>query len=387
MEKSTLAEYRLLHQRASFFTATSLFFDADDGDQTPLELAGERVGITDSGEPYSLPSVMPGTAQAEERVRTLLKTAKARHGLFRGRSRAPLVAVLVAALALFAAGLGYCMNAARPLSAPPAEAAPEKPLVPAVFETLSAMADIILQADGTLLRWTYDENAVPPIHAAVEGPEAERLIEASGGIPHIVLSGISNVRYAGEKARYDAVFLFRAGDYLLPRPRVPENGETAIAALSAARAGIMRAGASVSSETIPMPENGYAAAIRFSGGRDAAAGAFSVLEKELPENGARITQMSVSYEEGRFEITLAFVPAGQESDGQLALGWMETVMDAFGAAAPPPSLPPRPAPVQAPRNDTEGYVKIGVIYDNDGVPHVYYRTKEGRIVAEPELWE
>jgi hypothetical protein len=384
MEKSTLAEYRLLHQRASFFTATSLFFDADDGDQTPLELAGERVGITDLGEPYSLPSVTPDPAQAEERVRMLLKTAKARRGLFRGRTRAALVAVLVAALALFAAGLGYYMNVSRPLPAPPAETAPEKPLMPTAFETLFATADRISRIGGMLFRWTYDENAVPPVHVSVEGPEAERLLEASGDIPHIALSGISNVRYAGEKARYDAVFLFRAGDYLLPRPLIPENGDTAIAVLSAARAGIMRSGASVSSETIPMPENGYAAAIHFSGGRDAAAGAFSVLEKELPGNGARITQMSVSYEEGRFEITLTFVPAGQESGGQLALGWTGAVMDAFGAAAPPPSPPPRNAPVHPPRNDTEGYVKIGVIYDNDGVPHVYYRTKDGRIVTEME---
>jgi hypothetical protein len=387
MEKPVLAEYRLLHPRASFFTATSLLFDADGGGTAPpLELAGERVGITDSGEPFSLPQATPGPAREdeEERVLTLLKKAAARRGLFRKRSRAPLLAALGAALALLAAGTVYLLNAARPPPAPPAEAPPEKLPLPSVFGTLHAMAETVSKIDGTLLRWSYDENAVPQVLAAIAGPEAERLIAAAGGIPHIALSGISNVRYDGGKARYDAAFLFRSDDYILPRTRLPENGDTAIAALSAARAGITRAGASVSSETIPMPENGFAASIHFSGGRNAAEGAFSALEKDLPQYGARVSRLSVSREEGRFEIALAFVPAERENGGRPAPGWTGTVMDVFGAAVPPPSPPPRPAPAPPRPAIPEGSVKIGAIYDNDGAPHIYYRTKEGRVIAAPE---
>jgi hypothetical protein len=384
MEKSVLSEYRLLNPHSVFFTATSLFFKPY-GREKPadLELSGERVGFTEAGEPYSLPVDTPERSEEDGRVLKLLKTAKVKSAVFQKRPRFPFFAALSAlVLVIVLGGIGYAAkkrNRVQPIAIPVSVKAP----IPVVFRTLADISVCIAKAGGTIMRLRYDVYSKPEMVIAIQGPDVEYIFEITNKIPYLVLSNISDVRYVEKKAQYDAAFMFHYDDYAPPHPYIPEDGGAVLAVHSSVRAGIMEGGVSIISETLPVRENGFASVINFTGGRKATAAAFSFMERELPKNGMNITRMDFSFESGRFDVLITFIPVAAAEYTPLVQDWTDTLMAAFDAVEePPPAPPPRPV-VQKVNKDREGYVKIGVIRGDDG-SYVYYRTKEGKIVVESE---
>jgi hypothetical protein len=391
MVKTTLAEYRLLNPRSIFFTATSLFLNMSGAENAAaVELADERIGFMDTGEPYSEPCDNPVAAGSEEyrRVQKLLKTAKGKNAVFKKRSRHPVIISVVGVLTTILAGVLYYPIKKAPYVPPAAEPVLEKDVIPTVFETLSDISGHITKVGGTMTGLRYDVYSDPEINIAVKGPDVEHIFDITKKIPYLALFKVSDVRYTEKKAQYDAAFSFRYDDYASLQPYIPESGDALFSLLSEVRTGIRDRGASIVSETLPVRENGFEVMVNFTGGRKPASEVFSFLGEKLSQSGVGVTRMNISYENSRFDVTITFVPILDVKDTAFVSGLGETLVTAFAGVEQPRQNPP-PKPVVKPviKNQNEGreeYDRIGVIRDNDGTSYIYYKTKKGNMVVERE---
>jgi hypothetical protein len=397
IEKSTLTEYRLLNRHCPFYTATSLILARGESRvPEPFVAADETIGLTGTGEPYSLPADNPGLAKSEEdeRVARLMKNAGKHSRVFRKPNpfRICLIPAVPVILVIFSLVYYYGTNKPAPSSSP-VEPVPEIPFLPSAFDILADISDRIVNNRATLLHWHYDENADPVIRVSVEGTDAESLLEAISGIPYAVLYTISDIHYVSRKANYELALSLNKEDYAVPLQYIIDNQRLSRALIPALRSGITEEGGTVQSEILPVQANGYASSIVFSGGKDMIAKIFDMFERTLGNGKARVVYMDAYIETGRFNASVTFVQGYDMPDNQMPPGRFGVIAAAFGfdaAAVPEKAGIPvqrqigREEKKETENGQREGYVKIGVIRDGNGKSFVYYRTAEGRIITESE---
>jgi hypothetical protein len=404
IEKAALTEYRLLYRGASFYTATSLLFPEKSAGMTePVVLPGETIGVNAQGEPYSYPADNPGDEGGEDngRIVQLLKKAGGKNQVFK-KSRAAVYYMLPTALLLgtvATAALYY--PGQRPPPPPPAmESREEKAPIPSPLSIVADISGIVLQAGGIILQWHYDENADPVGRMAVEGAEAGALLESIRGLSYITPVTISDIRYAERKAHYEITFTFNGEEYSAPHQYAPGGTGIPRSVPAKIRAEILGNGGMIELETLPMEANGHSAGIVFScAGRsfEKTAGGIGGI---LRESGARITYMDMYAESNIFHVSLTVTQSYGMPEYYMAHDKLSAIIPAFGSVIAPekeiaittaeeqPGGKERemPAGPEEPGEGTRknGYVKIGAIRDSGGQLHVYYKTKEGKIIAETE---
>jgi hypothetical protein len=396
IDKTVLTEYRLLHRRSSFYTATSLVFSRTDNDiPDPFTAAGETIGINGSGGPYSIPADNPnaGGAESDKRITKLLRKSKRKSRVFRKQNHAPWY-ILSTAMIIFSGVLSFYYLRENP-DPPPAAVGivEEKEIIPSSINILADISDIVLNAGGIILHWHYDENADPAGRAAVEGAEIETLLESIGKIPYIARAAISDIRYTGRKAHYELTFSFNTENYTMPVQYVEEDESFPRLILSKIRTEITNNGGVIESETLPAPENGRNSGIVFSCGDSYFERIFEGTGKVIQDNRARITYMDARFESNKFNISLAITQSFRIPEYYADSGGLGVIFTAFGAGIIPEKNNTAAAVqkieagvVKADKKNggKEGYEKIGAIRDKEGRLYVYYKTDNGKIIIEAE---
>jgi hypothetical protein len=229
------------------------------------------------------------------------------------------------------------------------------------------------------------------IRISIEGADVETLLEALNRLPYLVLSAVSDIRYAAQKAYYELAFVFDREHYAVPVQHTTDNQQLSRTLISTLRTGITEEGGIIQSEILPAEVNGYSSSIVFSAGNDAAVKIFDLFEKTLGNNKARIIYMDAYFETGRFNVSLTFTQTYDIPGYHVSSDEFKTIATAFGAntvikaekagepARPPATLTRKAETVGSQR---EGWVKIGAIRNNDGESFIYYRTAEGKIITE-----
>ena len=239
MEENVLAEYRILHGNAVFYTNTSaLVKNKNFVNCRPVNIDDEYIGYDAvKNEPVSVPDVKEENAESP----FLQKEIKRRHGVFNKKFPVMRTAFIITGTALsFLLFLNFHnqnmeplvqpvntepvyfaeqANSAEPVNAEQAAGqVPETQLMdlPSPVNILAAMSTDILKAGGKIMHWNYKGDTAPLVAMRLKGLNLQRIHEICNHYDYLQLQDIHDVTYSNESP-YTAINLNLSGEkYLLP---------------------------------------------------------------------------------------------------------------------------------------------------------------------------
>lgn len=383
MERDALVEYRLEHPKSFFFTATALLLRVSGSG--PGDYEGERIGFRpEDGEPVSEPLGESGAASGAPSAfpAALLKTARPVDAVF--RKKAPALVFLLPLLPLLFAVIFFTsrLPVGSEAAAEPDETAPPAPARPGAVAILAGTAEALVASGGVLSQWKYDEAANPAIFISTEGAAPEKLLDFFKALTYMRIETLSDIQYQGSSPSYTLAAALDLSGYAEAAYRNPESSEALLAVASLVRAELTKAGANITSESLP---NHGAGETRGTLSLNCGAGDFApvlaALEEAVFEIPLHIPYMDLVFEKSRAVFTLSFSFVPLQSGSTRVSGGIDTAAlpAAFGYT-PPEAAPARrgvPAGQSSPSPGAD-YTKIGLIKQDDGETYTYYRTPEGK---------
>jgi hypothetical protein len=239
MEGETFAEYRILHRGAAFFTNTSIAVHKKEFINSGIAIVDdEQIGFdSEKGEPVSVPMEAENLEHAEGQpfFKAKLKNIPSGHGVFPKRKPQRRIAAMTTGILLMVLASSIFVLAAKgsgDVRLPDEIAIPAEEIryFPAAIEILEKFSIDVVNSDGKMLRWQYNEDSDPFIEIQIRGMDVLTIHEICDQYEYAVLEDIQDVNYSDGE------------------PFVTIN-------LNAARAGytIIKAGAfSLQSSTLPM---------------------------------------------------------------------------------------------------------------------------------------
>jgi hypothetical protein len=392
MLQETLIEYRVLHRGASFFTPTGLLVNAKDFVSHPVYiLPDETIGYDAEHEtPVSVPGIASGYKNSEplspDRINDLLERVCGFQGIF--KKKAPFlfyilpVIVLLAVPVLFLSRGRFTADLSMPAASPPPQ--PEEIIrlhpLPSAFECLAQISSLVKSGNGIIHQAQYDEILPVLWSLNLGGIEPGLFLESVNSLPYVASPSISDIRYTDGKPRYTASLSLYTDFYHIPDASPFLDRETLFAVLSALRTLLRDYRVHLVSETLPQPDNDYCAVSLTVSASDFIK-TIETIETELDNKRLRIRRMTVSYvaDNTSFLLVYSFSPY-RETDASVPLlsGDETAILPAFGYTPAPAVQKP------AAKTDYSAYIKVGVIYDEDGTVTTYYRDAAGKIITSEE---
>ena len=402
MDAETLAEYRILHRGARFFTNTSIAVYKRDFTSGGIRTIGdERIGYdSEKGAPVSIP-LDSGKIDDSGRSKAL-KAVPARREVFAKRTPAwRLTAMIMCALApvlLFflpaakevkeAAGIPFAVKAAE---SPPVSKYP-----PSAIEILSEFSGALFGAGGKITRWRYNESASPLIVIETRGIDVLSLRNIFNRYEYIVLEDIQDVRYIDGETQFNVFLNAVKNGYVTLPAGTFFSQNFSLPIFSDLTGELRRHGISIVSETLPSAENGNALyTVTYTAKDQALIRSMEIITGICDKYPVRVKGMDLSLggESSFFTVvcSLSQSDAPRHTIGSLG-DEKAKIPSAFGykEAAPPP--PPKAVTVQsqAPQaqKPPEQEIKpelsvVGTIRDGQG-QILFYRDKEDNKIKTME---
>ena len=202
MEESSIAEYRILYKGAALFTNTSIAASGKDFVTSGIKtIDDESIGFdTVKNCPVSLPLGNERDGEEQE-FKDRLKKIPGGHGVFLKRAPKWLIPFAAAAvvLVLLAFSFFYFMTEYKtePLPIAAVQTGPLKEInyLPGAMEILAAVSADIVEAEGEIIRWQYDEDIESLLVIQLRAIDVLTAHRIFSGYEYITLQDIQNVSY------------------------------------------------------------------------------------------------------------------------------------------------------------------------------------------------
>jgi len=200
MEAEILAEYKILHKGAVFFTNTSIAVHekgfAENGLKT---IDDELIGFdTEKDTPVSIPLECVNNDLENKPAR--LKNIPSKRGVYSKETprwltvAMPSVMVLLLLFPAIMVGTSKKKIEVPPVIVQP-EPVAEPKYLPFATETLARFSSDVAQAGGKISRWQYNEDSEPFVVIQMHGLDALTLHHICGQYNYILLQDIQDVKY------------------------------------------------------------------------------------------------------------------------------------------------------------------------------------------------
>jgi len=398
MEDETLAEYKILHRGAAFYTNTSIVVHKKEFINGGINVIDdEQIGFdVGKSEPVSVPLEHGNLAYKEGSpfFKTKLKSIPPWHGVFSKRKAQLRVTVMTAGILLFVLGSSIFVLAAKGSGevrltdeiALRMEEAEEAMYFPSAIDTLARIAADVVSSGGKIIRWRYNEDSDPFMEIEMRGMGVLTINEIfnkngeNGQYGHAVLQDIQDVSYdEGEpfvtinlNAARAGYTILKAGAFSLQSSTLPM-----IADLSSF---LRQQEITIVSEALPTSENGNIFyTITYTAKDWNLIRSLEIITETCDKYLLRVKKMDVSISNGNNKFTvvcslsccdlpdLTFTNLGSEIDKiPVAFGFRDL---------PPPSFPQQ---IKTPTTDDESRI-VGSIRDSNGKMLYYHDASTGKI--------
>ena len=211
MEAETLAEYKILHKRAAFYTNTSIAVHRKDFLSGGINIIDdERIGFDpEKNEPVSVPleaetknapADLPAEAAADTgaEAEAGIKNIPARHGVFGGKTPRWRIAAIIASAALLLPA-AFIINGGNASEAAPVETytepAAEMKRLPRAVEILADVSARVVEAGGKMAQWQLNEDLEPFLIIRMRGMDVLTVRQICATYDYFLLQDIQEVRY------------------------------------------------------------------------------------------------------------------------------------------------------------------------------------------------
>ena len=395
MEDETLAEYKILHKGASFYTNTSIAVHKKEFLSGGINIVDdEQIGFdAEKSEPVSVPLEQGNLRDKEGSpfFYAKLKSIPSCHGVFSKRKpqrRVAAMTVCVLLLALASSIFALAAKSSGEVRLPgeialPFEEAEEVKYFPPAIDMLARIAADVVNSGGKLNKWRYNEDSDPLMEIQMRGMDVLSIHEVfnkNEQYEHALLQDIQDISYdEGEpfvtvnlnaaKAGYT---ILKAGAFSLQSSTLPM-----IADLSNF---LRQQDITIISEALPTSENGNIFyTITYTAKDWNLIRSLEIITETCDKYLLRVKKMDVSISNGNNKFTvicslsccelpdLTFTALNSE---------MNKIPEAFGFRdLPPPSVPQL---MKIPEARVEPRI-VGSIRDNNGQMVFYHDADTGKI--------
>jgi hypothetical protein len=402
MENEILTEYRILNPGAAFFTNTGiLVYGRDFINRPKYYFSTETIGYNkETGEPVSLPYINHEnitTLENEEYISQKINSIKTRYSVYR-KSDLLILYIFLAAISVFSLSLLVYWKFQPPGSEIPGQTASaeavetiEVKTTPSPFMMLAEISHSVLQTNGTIYQWQYNENNDPSFILSINGSDTTEIYESLRSYSYLKPNNISEVQYISGNPAYTLTLSLINAQYSVPQYRAFRGREDILPALSLLRTNFSKLKAEIISETLPSETNRYSVCTLNAGCEaEDFITALEAVEDILFKESMRIQfiNLSLNTEKDVFNFTFSFAPVDTVNySPSLINEYKETIPVAFGYRKVIPKAVPvftqKARPVELVPETLE-YTKIGKIINEEGGSIIYFRNKEGKIITREE---
>jgi hypothetical protein len=399
MENEVMAEYKIIHNDPVLFTNTAIAardknFTANGVNTIDDEIIGYDA---EKNEPVSLPLDSTETAAAHCFADTLSRLP-VRYSVFKKKTHKRLIAAALAGLAVMtllfsafsASRRSHNLAASSAGADIPVEEIQKYFLMPNATAILANIAEHVVQTEGTIARWQYNENTDPCISIQCNDIPVVTAYAIFADLPYAAPRDIKDVQYTDGAP----VFTVRANanrtDYS-PPPSVPFPPQNLTAAITAELSALLRdQDIAIVSETLPSALGGnHFYTLAYTAQDWNLIKSFDIIEYICDKYNLRVTALDVaiSGDNSSFNAACSLSRVEKPAAPFPYLGDEKyAIPAAFGYQPPRPPAPP-PAPVEKkPLEPIAAHTPplIGSIKDSGGKT-IYFRDTDGKIKTRNEL--
>ena len=264
MDAETLAEYKILHNGAIFYTNTSIAIHKKDFINRGIGIFDdEYIGFdAERNKPISIQLESEKTSGTSAFEADLKKT-KVRYGVFRKK----LPRLYVAAISIFLFLLvtsSIFISAAKPSnSAKDFEEIPEQFIselkyLPSAIEMLADISFDIVNTNGKMMRWQYNEEAEPFIAIQMLGVDVSKVHAICMQYEYVFLQDIQDVSYNEGEPVLTIYLEAKKAEYLVHKTGTFSAQSSALSMIADLSNNLSEHNISIISETLPAGSNGNA---------------------------------------------------------------------------------------------------------------------------------
>ena len=207
MNSEVLAEYRILYDKAAFYTNTSITVHKKGFTDNRINIVDdEQIGFD---EERNIPVSIPMEQKKKEDFfyfEAELRATPRRYAVFTGnnskRRVAAMTSIILGMLLLFSIFIIAAKDTEefRPVETEiVTEPVIEAKYLPPAIEILARISSDVVEAGGKMLHWQYNEDAEPCMEIQLHGIDVLTIHRICVQYPYIILQDIQDVRYEEEE--------------------------------------------------------------------------------------------------------------------------------------------------------------------------------------------
>jgi len=387
MDSETLAEYKILHNNAVFYTNTSIAVNKKGFSNRGIcVIDDEYIGYdTEKNEPVSVPleSEKRNDPSAHE---VELKSINKRHGVFVENTpwlRVAVMSISIIVLALTTSILVSSTKNTNELKEP--EVIPE-PLeikyLPPAIEILAKTSADILNAGGEIIRWQYNEDAEPLMVIQVLGIDVLTVHSICSQYGYMFLLDIQDISYnEGKPFLTVCLNVENTGYAILNTGTFPMQSSTLPMVVDLSKL-LGKQEIPIVSETLPTGDNGNKFyTITYTAKDWNLIRSMEIIGNTCDSNHLRVKKLDVSIDgnNNRFTVMCTLSPYDMQNYSNAGLKEdIEKIPKAFGYRNV--VLPAFPQPAKIPVTGREPSI-VGSIKDGNGKTLFYRDLDSGKFIT------
>jgi len=389
MASETLAEYKMLCRGAVFYTNTSIMIHDKDFIQTkPLAVDDELIGFdVEKNVPVSVPLDETDSAGSQSLLRKL-GYVSSRHGVFVKRKPKGVIAGILASIAVMTfmiflfISVGNTAGQEGAVVEDHVEQPPEITWMPTAISILAKVSESILNAEGEIERWQYNENTDPCIVLQCKNIQLLTAHEIFDKLDYLSLQDFQNVIYIDGIPWVTIAANAKQDAYSLPvSSRLPVQSEM-LSVLTEFIDLLSSQGITVVSETLPSAGNGYGLyTVTYTAGDSSLVRSMEIIEEFCKKYTLRVRNLDMVISADKNMFTVICALSFNTEHGSSILAEMRAIPGAFGyvpVKQAAPYVAAKPASITLTEQVADERPVVGKIRDYDE-ELIYFRNTDGKI--------
>ena len=396
-----LAEYGIMYRDALFYTNTSILAHEKNFTAcSPARVDDELIGFdSEKNMPVSVPLDAVNSTSGQSLAEKLNRVSR-RHGVFKRNNVKWLAAAVLLCLSVFVmfiSALVYTSTNNQKPADITVEKKMEQPLehkyIPSGISILARISELILQENGEIERWQFNEEIMPGIIIQSKNISVLKANALFNEMEYIALQDIQNVNYSDGKPQLTILLNLVQDVHPLPVSLSFEDRNKIVEEISELTGSLSGLNINIISEILPSAANNYQAyTVCFTADEKNVIGSMEIMEEFCDKYSLRVKSLAVSAQADKKTFIVTCVLSKTDIHDGITVkldAKKESIPLAFGYK--PVEMKQTAAPIEKtrlqismPEEEIVMGKIIGSITDSDG-RNMYFYNSDGKITIRNDL--